>query len=422
MSVHGLDITAIVSKSASSAAYNRMQFFLGGDTPVADLSEGQWSLWIPVVLQGQDIEINSEFKLKIIKIWPDGNFRVRVLFNTLNRFVSAPGSAAEFLSRGVGQMVDYADSSPQQLIFEPEDQAAFEDEMRLSFEWHKKAVPFIMDRTKTDIFIHSMYSPGQMLESRWWMRELDGAHKDEAAKDILSMYQEVDAVLGEALKKAGKDTLVVLSADHGMCPLRRLVHLNNFFAKKGWLKFNVDKKTGDATIDWKKTKVAYLNSHQIFISPTGLGGEWKRGKGPKYEKLRLEVMKAVQGLKDDKGGAKPVVHSVKWEDAKGVYDLPQDRVGDLILEARVNYAWDDSVDKSKRVFSDSLTSGSAQAIDPKINSCLWTPFAMWGPGVKKGVEIAAPISHADQLPTFLQLLGIAAPEHIQGKVLSEAIN
>ncbi|MBI3543056.1 MAG: alkaline phosphatase family protein [Deltaproteobacteria bacterium] len=426
LDAHGLTIKARVLDG------RRMEFSLEDGRPLATLAQGQWSDWRDVELRMRNVAFPSAVKIKLIKLWPDGNFRVRVLYNNLNRLITEPGHVAETLSRGVGPMVDHADNWPPQLIFENEDKQAFLDEMRLSLDWHRRAVPFIYERFNPDVFIHDTYTSKQMLESRWWQGEIDASRKNhtaeksaEAWKDILELYQGLDAIVGEAMKKAeapgaNKDTLVVLSSDHGVCPLHRLVHLNNLFAKKGWLKFKLDPATGEATIDWAHTKVIYLKMLHVYINPAGLAGNYQRASGPEYEKLRDEVVRAVKALKDT-NGVHPLVRAVRWEDAASVYDLPQDRIGDLVLETRVKYFWYEEVDGSGRFFSTPLTSGYKQSLDARINTCMWTPFLMWGPGVKKGYELAEPISHVDQLPTFLKLMDIPAPAHVQGRVLSEAL-
>jgi predicted AlkP superfamily phosphohydrolase/phosphomutase len=157
----------------------------------------------------------------------------------------------------------------------------------------------------------------------------------------------------------------------------------------------------------------------VYINPDGLGGNWKHGSGPEFEKLRDEVIKTLTELKDT-NGEKPLVRAVKWEDAKSIYKLPPDRIGDLVIEAKLNYFWYEEADSSKKIFSTPLTTGYKQSIDPLKNECMWTPFLIWGPGIKKGFFLEKPISHVDQLPTIYRAMDIPIPKHIQGRVLEEA--
>ena len=121
------------------------------------------------------------------------------------------------------------------------------------------------------------------------------------------------------------------------------------------------------------------------MNPEGLGGNWTRGSGPAYEKLRDEVIAALSELADD-NGARPLVHAAKWEDAPAYYELPTDRVGDIVLEAAPGYQWQEEVTKDSEMFVRVLPSGYKQGIDPKKNNGMWTPFVIMGPGVKKGIR------------------------------------
>jgi predicted AlkP superfamily phosphohydrolase/phosphomutase len=423
LKAHGAELPIQVefkSKNQSTVALKLGEKFITAKV-------GEWSEWEPLELKVKESTFASHVKFSPIKVWDNGSFRIRVLFNGLNRFNTEPGEVATELTKGVGPMIDHLDNWPPQLIFENEDKRVSMDEVRMSLDWHRRAAAYIPEKFKPDVFIQDTYTPNQMLESRWWHGDTDKTRKgynpkkaEAAMNDILEMYQGLDAIIGEAMAKKDDDTVIVFSSDHGVCPLHRLVHLNNLFAKKGWLKFTVDPKTGEAKIDWKNTKVVYMKMLHVYINPNGLDGNWKRGSGPEFEKLRDEVIKTLTALKDINGQS-PLVKAVKWEDAKDVYRLPQDRIGDLVLEAKLNYFWYEEADASGKVFSTPLTTGYKQSIDPLKNKCMWTPFLVWGPGVKKGYAFKEPISHVDQLPTIYKLMGVEIPKHVQGRVLQEAL-
>lgn len=393
---------------------------------LADLKAGVWSDWFPVKLTVSERAFDSQVRFGVIKLTPDGSFRIRVFFNNLNSLIVEPAEVAAEITEGVGPMVDFVDNWPPQLIYEDEDKATFLEEAWDSLNWHKRATAFIYDTYQPDIFIQDTYTPNQMLESRWWHRFVDKGNKDydpekaEAAMtDILKLYQGLDAIIGEAIKKADQNTVIVLSSDHGIAGLHKQVKLNNLFAQKGWFKFTTDSATGEPVIDWQNTKVAYLKMAHVYVHPDGLGGDWKRGSGPEYEKLRDEVMKALAEL-EDSDGTKPLVQAVKWEDAPKFFELPTDRVGDIVLEVKKGYQWLEEPSGDFVVFVEPLTSGYKQANNPK-DPDMWTPFVIMGPGVKKGYKLEKPISHVDQMPTILQLLGVKIPEYVQGMVLEEVL-
>ncbi len=423
LSAYGLKIFALLPEKHAK------EFIFSFDKKhsVASLRPGEWSRWIPAEITYKDVKLADAVRIKVIKAWPNGDFRIRVLFNQLNDLITEPSYVAADLTKALGPMVDFADNWPAQLVYEPEDKGTFLDEARMSWNWHRSAVPYILKKYQPDIFIQDIYTPNLMLESKWWYAAIDKSRPDYSAvkaksarKDLLKLYQGLDAILGEMLKKRDKNTLVVFSSDHGVCHLHRLVKLNNLFAKKGWLKFRIDPVTGEAAIDWENTKVIYLKMANIFVSPGGLAGNWQRAKGPAYEKLRDEVMAALRSLKDE-NGKKPLANVVKWEDAERVYHLPLDRIGDLVLEANLGYFWHEEPTEDGKIFENPITTGYKQSIDARKNHCMWTPFVMMGEGVKAGFKIPNPISHADQLPTILKTMAIPPKPYMQGRVIREAL-
>lgn len=428
---YGLPVYAYIFDSSDDKAvnYDTVRFSLDKKSELFTLKQGPWSEWEDVSLKWNNQPFDSQVRIKVIKLWADnGNFRIRLFFNNMNKFIVDPPEVAQEITENIGPMVDFVDNWPAQLIYEEEDKDTFFEEAMDSLEWHKKATGFVMDKYQPDAFIQDTYTPNQMLESRWWHKYVDKNHPDyagpekekEAWDDILKMYQGIDAILGEAMEKADEKTLLVFSSDHGVMPLYKQVRLNNLFAKKGWLKFTIDEKTGEPIIDWKNTKVIYLKMAHVYVNPNGLAGDWRRDSGAEYDRLRDEVIKAIAELQDD-NGTKPLIHAAKWEDAPKYFELPTDRVGDIVLEVEPGYQWQEEVTKDLQLFTKPLNSGYKQAINPDNNKGMWTPFVMMGPGVKKGFKMNDPISHVDQMPTILNLMGVGIPDYVQGRVLSDIL-
>jgi len=408
--------------------YDRVIISLDKKSSLVDLAQGEWSDWYPVTLSWNDKSFDSAVKIKVIKLWDSSNFRIRLFFNNINEFITEPSFVAADLTKNVGPMMDFADNWPAQLVYEEEDKDTFLEEAQMTLDWHKRAAGFILDEYKPDVFLQDIYTPNQMLESRWWHREIDTnrpEYSEERAKeawdDILWLYQGLDAIMGEAMEKADKDTLFVFSSDHGVIPLYKQVRLNNLFAQKGWLKFSIDETTGESSIDWANTKVIFLKMNHIYIDPNGLEGDWNRASGAAYEALRDEVMQVLADLEDTETGIKPLVQAQDWEDAPVYFELPTDRVGDIVLEITPGYTWWEEVTADFSVFTVPITSGYKQAVNAKITNGMWTPFLIMGPGVKAGQELKEPISHVDQLPTILKLLNVDIPSYVQGRVLSEIL-
>lgn len=284
LSAYGLDLFGLLVDGSDDGHDNpdRVVFSRDRGEVLATLEPGQWSDWFPVTLSRDGMEVQSSARLHVIRIGEGGAFRIRVLFDALNRFSTSPAEVALDLGGETGPMVDFVDNFPAQLVHFPEDKATFLDEAGQSLAWHKGAVSAVYGRYHPDVFIHDTYTPNQMLTSRWWMGFLDPKSTrygdvSEAERAVLwdevyTMYRQLDDIVGEAMTHAGDDGLVVLSSDHGAAALNRTVRLNNLFASKGWLHTRVDPTSGAPVVDWDDTRVVFLNMYGIYLHPDGLGG------------------------------------------------------------------------------------------------------------------------------------------------------
>lgn len=424
------------SSDDDKLVYDRIAFSLDKKDIFADIAQGEGSDWNPLKLTWQGKEVDSHVKIKIIKLETKESdekvfFRLRCFYNNLNRYITQPQEISGELVDNAGPMVDFVDNFPPQLIYYPEDKDTFLEEAHLSLDWHKRAVKFILRKYDPDVFINDIYTPNQMLTSRWWMGYIDPLSKRYTSvtrrerkqlwKEVLEMYKKLDQIVGELMANADEDTLVVLSSDHGAIPLDKWVRLNNLFARKGLLQFTINKETGEPIIDWENSKVIYLKMDGVYIHPNGLGGKWKRDSGPEYEQLRNKVIKILYELTDE-NGEKPVAAVVKWEEAETFFNLSQDRVGDLIIANEAGYGWNEEMSADLSIFATPLETGYKQAVLAQETKGMWTPFIIMGPGVKKNYQLKRPIRGIDQYPTIMHLMGLEIPDHVQGRKLDEIYN
>jgi len=439
------------STNDDSTNYDKIAFSFDQKTVIYTLKSEEWSEWIPITLlwrtrddynlytpqksefekQFATVDIPTFVKIKIIKLNNDGVFSIRLLFNILNPTLTAPNTVATDLLNNVGPMVDFADNYPAQLVHHDEDKETFLEEANMSFEWHKNAVSYILDKYKPNIVIQDIYTPNQMLTSRWWMKYLDPKSEryneiSEDERTILwnetrDMYKKLDDVIGEILAHKDEETIIVFSSDHGIAALNKEVYLNNLFAKEGLLKMKYDEINNIYDVDFDHSQVIFLQNTNIYINPNGLGGNWNRASGPEYEALRNRVITLLKNLKDDNGIA-PLAKIVKWEDAHKEFNLPTNTAGDLVIANTIGYNWVEDVTKDNVVMKAPLISGYKQGVLAEEEPDMRTSFIIMGPGIKKGFKLENPIGNADQLPTILQLLHIAIPEYMQGKVITEIMN
>jgi len=60
---------------------------------------------------------------------------------------------------------------------------------------------------------------------------------------VKAIYKDVDRMIGELIKEAGKETSVIIASDHGMGSLKKYVYINNWLAEMGYLKFKKNMTT-----------------------------------------------------------------------------------------------------------------------------------------------------------------------------------
>ena len=422
------------------------EVIISADKSVAlcKLTKAKWSDWIQADLKWNaksdynintpkksdiendlsSLELHTQFKVNVI-LAGEKSFRVRIIYNSINEFLTYPDFLAEKLTSTIGPMTDFVDNYPPQLIYYNEDKQTFLDEMNMSFDWHKAAVHEMVKNSNSSLIIHSIYSPNQMLTSRWWLPFLDPRSptyktitETERAvlwAEVKSMYKKIDLILGEILKEPSVDT-IVFSSDHGIAPLYREVRLNNLFAKKGWLKFSYNSKLDQFVIDWENSKVVFLQMHNIYINPDGLGGNLEHRKDKKYEQLREEVIKVLNELEDETTKTRVVDLVLKNERASEL-NLPADRVGDLVVANTYLYSFTEDTSTDLAVFKSSLKGGYKQAILPDKEPALLTPFVIYGKNIKKNFQLPETINHVDQYQTIMHLLRMPAGNYSKGSVL-----
>jgi predicted AlkP superfamily phosphohydrolase/phosphomutase len=444
----GSTIWGLVLDSSNDGLENYDRVVFSGDKQniLADIREGSWSDWLPIRLfwemkndynlntpkksqieeELSKIEVDSSVKIGVIKLGKRDFFRIRFFYDGLNEFTTQPPGIAERMRSRVGPMVDFVDNYPPQLVYFPEDKATFLQEAMDSLDWHKRSVSFLAEDLKSEVVIQSIYTPNQMMTSRWWLPFLDPKSPlystiTEAEREILwsemkQMYKKIDDILGEILDRADSNAYVVFGSDHGALPLYKEVRLNNLFHQKGWLKYRFNQERAEYEVDWKNTKVVFLQMDNIYVNPEGLGGNYKRAHGADYLKLRNEVIQALTLLKDEETGIFPITDVWPWENAEEKLDLPKDRVGDLVVANRPPYLWAEDITPKGEVFVRTLMGGYKQAVHQEDLGLL-TPFVIRGPGVPKNYSLKEPIQHQDQAVTIYRLLGIEKPSFATGKVI-----
>jgi predicted AlkP superfamily phosphohydrolase/phosphomutase len=254
------------------------------------------------------------------------------------------------------------------------------------------------------------------------------------------------------------ETLVVVMSDHGFGPVHSFFLTNNWLTSQGWLRFKrrpatalkrllfrlgytplqmfrITKALGLGRlrkkvrfqqqaglvnrvflsfddVDWSRTRAFSIGSFgQVYINLAGVRPEGIVQPGQEYEDLKEEIVRQALALCDPRTG-EPLIERVYRREE--LYSGPYlDRTPDLIVQPR---GWE-------YMAFGHADFGSNRLVEPIVGLSghhrLDGVLILAGAGVQAGVHLDG-ASIMDLTPTILQAMGVACPDELDGRVLSEA--
>lgn len=130
---------------------------------------------------------------------------------------------------------------------------------------------------------------------------------------IRDTYREMDACLGEALKRTNSRTLLLVVSDHGFASFRRQVHLNRWLVDNGFMRL---KSSQDAEgrglfqdVDWHNTRAYAVGFSSLYLNLVGREGGGIVKRDERSCSLLDEIASKLQTLVDPENG-NHVIHKV----------------------------------------------------------------------------------------------------------------
>jgi len=291
----------------------------------------------------------------------------------------------------------------------------------------------------------------------WFWRERSVIARDGQRIDdlLLHVYRLVDAQIAAIVEEcAGPDTTVIIASDHGAGPCRGGLNLNRWLAERGWLRFaeRRSRRTLSALalrlaramptslrerlraplghrrrrmlsqvlaqgIDWPHTQ-AFCWSDYGAIS-VHREHRYASGQVPEsqVERLVAEIADALMALRD------PTTNDRVMSAVLTAADLHAETSEDApdLLAVPCNYEWE--------ILSEFTPAGP---LPPSLEGTVFGPslrqathrldgmICLHGPAVREGFTLSR-ARIEDVAPTIMHLLGLPVPAHMDGRVLSEAL-
>ncbi len=385
------------------------------------LKKGQWSPWIQI-----DFELSMPWfmlnehlsgicRFYLQEVSP--NFRLYVTpFNTDPSDpyiqITEPPDFAKDISKELGLFYTTG--------FQ-EDHKALQNEMFSDSEYVIQAQFVLQERLNLLNYAMKNYDDGLLyfyfsstdLQAHmlWW--DSDEKHPTRSAKDakkyfghLKSVYQRMDAVLGEMQARYGNQATIIVMSDHGFANFKRQFGLNTWLRENGFVgPGNCSSLMYD--VDWSKTKAYGLGINGLYLNLRGRERDGIVEPGTEQEELTAELISKLEAIKDLNGNK--VIRKVHRTDAE--YSGSAARLApDLIIGYRRGYraSWSTCLgNMDKEVLSDNNKAWSADhCADP-----LEVPGVVF---CNKPIAMDSP-SLVDIAPSILKEFGLDIPSAMEGK-------
>ncbi|MBK9062391.1 MAG: alkaline phosphatase family protein [Acidobacteria bacterium] len=406
-----------------------------GSEPVT-LKVGEWSPWVVfkfpfnalVTLTGIGrfhlAAISPEVKLYLSPI----HFNPSDLPPSIK--ITAPGALAKKLAsrygayKTMGWQIDTWSMSEETI-----DEGAFLEDVAQTIVPFRKMMNDFLDEKEVGLFVQIYEFPDRVGHCFW--RFLDSGHPAydaEKAKKwapfMEKTYEQMDGLVGDAMKKlAPEDVLMVLS-DHGFATWRRSVNYNTWLVENGFMVLTGnDGKQADLealfgkgefwpNVDWSKTRAYAMGLGDIYVNLKGREGKGIVAPGAEYEAVREEIKRKLVTLVDPKTGLRAVSRIFTREEAYGSFDA--DVIPDLFVTNTAGYriGWQGSLGVvTKEMFEDNaqVWSGDHCSLDPAL-----VPGILFA---NRPLPAGKTPWIADVPATILHALGVPAREKLDGAPL-----
>ena len=272
-------------------------------------------------------------------------------------------------------------------------------EVNEALEARARALFHFMDNEEWDFFQCHIMETDRLHHFLW---ELMEQGHPQYAPAFFAVYERIDRILGDVVKRLDDNTTLIVMSDHGFCTLKKEVYVNYWLAEKGWLRYKSDSPRTLEDID--PSSLAYsLDPGRVFINLKGREPQGVVSPGKEYEDLREEIAQAALELRDPDTGELMIEKVLRREE---IYSGPLlDRAADLILVPKRGFDLKAGFGKTQLTFKGDALIGMHTYDDAM--------FCIRG----QSIQVDRTPWVADAMPTVLKLLDVPIPPDLDGKAL-----
>lgn len=271
---------------------------------------------------------------------------------------------------------------------------------------------YLLREERWDLFM-VVFMGADRIQHFFW-RYVDEAHPDyeeaEYGARVKGFYEKMDGVVADLLGAAPRDTLTVLLSDHGFCPVRRAVLLNNYLWEAGMLTVR------DGKVDSEASRAVSYGYGDTWLNVRGREPRGVLRPGGEYEEAREEITRIFENLKID--GERPVKEVRRREE---VYWGPRVQEAPDLM-AVFNPGWQAArtpeIEPTRRddrryvIEAPAWSGGHDGTHSPEDIPGI---LGLHGPGLPRKGGLRAHLW--DLAPTVLRAMGLPVPGDMDGKPL-----
>jgi predicted AlkP superfamily phosphohydrolase/phosphomutase len=390
------------------------------------LKEREWSGWKRVrfsLFPTQSVhgiclfylkEVRPKFKLYVSPIHMDPGRSALP--------ISTPGSYARELERLFGPYFTKglpADTSAlENGVLDEEEFLALDNKV---YEESMAMLEYELGRFDDGLLFYYFSNADQRQHMFWRLIDPDHPAYDETLAtrfgDVIARtYGEMDRALDLALKKADKDTVVLVMSDHGFATFRRGFNLNTWLLREGYHRLKRPWKQEESAYfdntDWAKTRAYGMGLNSLYINQKGREGEGTVAAGPDTDNIVREIAAKLEAVTDPLTGEHPVLKAFVSREAYRGRDL--ETAPDIVLGFNRGY----------RISWQSPLGGFPKDVLVD-NDQKWSGDHMSAPDVLPGIAFAnrkftaeAPALY-DLTASVLEAFGVEKPKEMIGRNVLE---
>ncbi|HEU4401664.1 MAG TPA: alkaline phosphatase family protein [Candidatus Polarisedimenticolia bacterium] len=312
------------------------------------------------------------------------------------------------------------------------DERHFLEDMEATADFQLRMMQHSLDTGHERLYLQVFDFPDRVAHMLWRLHDpghplYDASLAAQYADEIPKSYERMDRIVGEALRRIGPRTALIVCSDHGFASFRRGVNYNTWLVKNGFMTLRPGGSGGKTLedlfdrgelgeffqyVDWSRTKAYAMGLGNIYINLLGREPQGSVAPGREYEEVKDAIVTRLAATVDPETGERPVRRVYRREEIYSGFD-PR-LVPDLRAANNDHYriGWQTALGEvPPQVFEDNLKawSGDHCSNDPAlVPGVLFSNIRLSGP--EPGI--------ADLHPTILALLGVAPVEGIDGRSLA----